>query len=251
MSTVSSRSAQLFAARARARRWATARPLVTTGLVGVLLVGLGWVALGSGVLDVKRVVVVGSSSLSATDVRAAAAGAVGDPMLTVDTDGLQRSIAALPAVARAHVSRTWPGTLRVRVTERTPMLAVRTFNGWRLVDASGIAYTTVPQRPASVLPLVVDRPAPDDASTRAALGVLDALPRRVHRQVAELIAPTPAGVRLRLRGGVIVVWGGPEDARRKARALAVLLERSSAAKAARRPARQYDVSTPGIVTTRS
>src|SRR3954470_7129214 len=114
MSTVSSRSATLFAARARARRWAAARPALVALTAAALVGALTWTALGSGLLDVKRVDVVGATTLSAAQVRHVTSGFVGDPMLTVNTDGLRNSLAAIPSVASVDVVRSWPGTLHVR-----------------------------------------------------------------------------------------------------------------------------------------
>jgi cell division protein FtsQ len=91
-----------------------------------------------------------------------------------------------------------------------------------------------------VLPLTVTTPAASDPATTAALAVLQSLPRTVRQRVTAVLAPTPAGVQLRLTKKVTVVWGGPEDSPRKAKALAALLHRK---------AHVYDVSTPGFVTT--
>jgi hypothetical protein len=68
--------------------------------------------------------------------------------------------------------------------------------------------------------------------------------------VIGVIAPSSAGIRLQLHGGATVVWGGPEDSTRKARALAVLLHQPShgSPHGGSHP-RVYDVSTPGFVTT--
>ena len=56
-----------------------------------------------------------------------------------------------------------------------------------------------------------------------------------------MTAGAPDAVRLQLRGGATVAWGDPRDVTQKAILLQALL---------RRPAAVYDVSTPGVVTTR-
>ena len=238
--TVSTQSARMFAARARARRWASARPaLVATA--AATLVGAGcWVALGSGALDVQRVAITGTTSLTAAEVKVVTHAAVGDAMLTVNVNGVRDSVAAIPAVADVTVRREWPNKIRVTVQERKPAVAVQRSNGWLLVDGSGVPFTTVANRPARVLPLTVAAPSAHDPATQAALAVLKSLPNSVRQRVTALLAPTPAGVQLRLTKGVTVVWGGPEDSPRKAKALAALLHGK---------ARVYDVSTPGFVTT--
>jgi cell division protein FtsQ len=230
----------LFAARVRARKWAAARPAVIA-VVAALVVATGcWIALGSGVLDVRHVDVVGASKPTTAQIDIAARSTMGASMLTVDTSALRRRVSTLPTVTSVRIARVWPNTLRVSVTERRPVLAVQQPNGWLLIDSLGLPYLTVGRLPARVLPLTVDVPKAGDPALRAAVSVVAALPSSVHKRVTAVLAPSPAGIRLRLSGDITVVWGGPEDSVRKARALAVLLHRH---------AKVYDVSTPGVVTT--
>jgi cell division protein FtsQ len=107
----------------------------------------------------------------------------------------------------------------------------------------------VPQLPAHVLPLTIDAPSAGDPTVRAAVAVVAALPAAVRKDVVAMTAPSIAGIRLQLRDGSTVIWGGPEDSARKARALAVLLQQSKAKAGAHKArAHVYDVSTPGFVT---
>jgi cell division protein FtsQ len=213
-------------------------------LASIVVATSGWVALGSGALDVHRVDVRGTSALSTDAVDAIVAGAVGDPMLTVDTSGLRERIAAVPAVASVEVARSWPTTLHVQVRERRAVAAVRQPDGWLLVDATGVPFTTAALRPDRALRLDVDEPAIDDPSTQAALAVVDALPPRLRHLVVSVSAPSPDGVRLALRHDRVVVWGGAVDTRRKVIALTALLRTKAS-----RDEHHYDVSTPGIVTS--
>ncbi len=48
---------------------------------------------------------------------------------------------------RAEVGRDWPDTLTVRVIERTPLAAVPGEDGFRVIDAAGVAFRTVAQAP--------------------------------------------------------------------------------------------------------
>jgi cell division protein FtsQ len=84
-------------------------------------------------------------------------------------------------------------------------------------------------------------PAPDRASTRAAMQVLAALPAPLRARVASVAAPAPDAVTLHLRGGRTVVWGSAANSARKALVAAVLL---------RRAGRTVDVSAPGIAVLR-
>ncbi len=227
------------------------RPLLASALAVATLLSVGAILLAAGTFDVQRVTVDGASRATSVRIQALARGVLGDSMLTVNTSALRKRVAEIPQVATVQVTRSWPNKLRVEVVERHAAFVVHRGDGWLLVDQSATPYLTVPRPPAHVLPLTV--PEASDASgtsaaaqstakapLRAAVAVVDALPPDVRRSVVAVDAPSANGIRLRMRGGATVVWGGPEDSVRKARALAVLL---------RRDAHVYDVSTLGLVTT--
>lgn len=230
--------------RARAeratRRRRRLRHLGQALLVLLPLAALAWVVLGSSWLAVDRVAVTGTGRLSTEAVVQAAAVAPGTPLARVDTGEVQDRIAQLPPVASVTVRRTWPGTLSVEVTERTPAAAVLSGSGGgvTLVDASGVLFGGEPAQPPGVVRLEVADPGPEDPLTRAALEVLGALPEELRGQVARVQAPSPSDVRLVLADGREVVWGRPGGTATKAAAVLALLGR---------PGSVFDVSGEGVV----
>lgn len=123
---------------------------LTYVLAGVAVVVLGLAALRSPLLDVDRVTVSATRHTTPAEVRRAAGIERGDPLIGVDPGAAARRIEALPWVARAQVSRVWPSTVTVRVTERIPVAQVR-INAGRVavVDAGGrvLAFRAVPPPP--------------------------------------------------------------------------------------------------------
>ena len=81
-----------------------------------------------------------NEQLRADQVIAAAAVPLGTPLARQDVDSHRRRATTLPAVQAASVTRTWPGTMMVTVTERRPLFAVRQPGGFPLVDAAGVAF---------------------------------------------------------------------------------------------------------------
>lgn len=238
-------AAPRLAARARAerslRRQRLARRIALAVVAMAALAGLGWVVLGSGWLAVDRVAVTGTSRLSPEDVTATADVRLGHPLATVDAGEVEARVRELAPVAAVDVVRSWPGTLRIAVTERQPVAVHAGRGGLQLLDATGVAFATVPEPPEGLLRLQVARPAPDDPSTRAALAVAAELPAELRDQVATVAADSPAAVTLRLRDGREVVWGRPGDAATKAAAVKALLAM---------PGRTVDVSAPGVAVRR-
>jgi cell division protein FtsQ len=231
--------------RARAERRARRRVLLRRGgwvLAGVVpFVLVAWVLLGSSWLVVDKVVVTGEARVTADQVLAAAQVRLGTPLARVDTGAVAARVRALGPVASVRVSRSWPGTLRVTVVEREPVVAVGRGRTWTLYDGTGTQLGTVTGVPTGLARLEVARPGPDDPATRAALAVLQGLPQALRSQVAVVRAPSPEQVGLVLRDRRTVVWGNTSDARAKATALVALL---------RLPGHVYDVSSPTVVTRR-
>jgi cell division protein FtsQ len=232
---VPSRPAAPEQERTRARIWLVAGAVV-------LLLGIAvWVVGFTGLLGVRTLAVTGTRALSADEIRAAAALAPGEPLARVDTAAVGDRVRALPGVARVAVTRSWPSTLRITVTERTGVAAIARDGGVWLIDADGVVFQQVPTRPRTMPRLDVAAPGPDDLATRAALKAVVELPESVTRQVLAVAAPTPDSIRLTLTGHRTVVWGSPGDAATKAKVLAALLTK---------PGRTYDVSNPAVVTVK-
>jgi cell division protein FtsQ len=130
----------------------------------------GWVILGgvaviaAGVLvapgqlrrleffRVKRVEVIGARYVSGDQV-AATLGLPATASLVDDTDPLARKLVRMRGVREARVSRRWPGTLVVRLTEADPVGLARTDAGLVLIDDRGRVLPFDPTRAPADLPL--------------------------------------------------------------------------------------------------
>ena len=92
---------------------------------GVLVAGGVWLVLFSSVLAVQDTEVRGTEVLSAAEVADVAAAPHGVPLATADLAAVQARVEDLAPVESAEVSRAWPHTVRVDVTERTAVAVVR------------------------------------------------------------------------------------------------------------------------------
>jgi len=202
------------------------------------VLALAWVLLVSGWLAVDRVVVVGQSRLAVAQVQEAVAVPPGTPLARVDTRAVADRVARLAPVGEVQVLRSWPGTLRVELTERVPVAGVVGDGGVQLVDAEGVIFATEPALPRGLVRLQVKDPGPQDPATRAALQVHRDLPTSLRDRVRTVQAETPASVMLLLADDRRVVWGSPGDTETKAAATEALL---------RMEGTTFDVSAPGVV----
>lgn len=218
--------------KALRRRW--------VALLSVLTVlALGYVLLFTGLFGVRSVRVVGTNTVPVAQVREVASVEQGQPLLRVDTDAVRTRVMTVRAFSSVEVSRSWPSTIVISVTERVPVAVVDTGEGFRFVDGSGVVFRTVPTKPPGLPLLRLPRVGPDNPVVRAATAVLAALPKQLAERVVAVSADTPNSVRLELADGTKVVWGSAEQSARKAKVLAALLTR---------PGSVYDVSSPELPT---
>lgn len=213
------------------------RALIVVGLLAAVG-GVGWLLMFSSVFGVNRVMVSGGPEALTAQVRRQAAVTPGEPLLRVDAAQVaERIVAGVPNLEQVTVTRDWPGTLRVQVTPRRPLLAVRTPAGWQLLDHEGVVVAT-PAAPPARMPTLTDAGSPAAGATAAA--VLPALPAKVGSQVAAVSAVSSESISVQLRDGRTIVWGSASETDQKARVLQALLSVK---------ARVYDVSAPDLPTT--
>ena len=205
------------------------RLLIGLGVLGAL--ALVWAFTYSSFLDVDHIVVSGQAHTTEADVRAAASIGRGQPMLYLDTDGAARRVEALPWVASASVRRTYPGTVRVDVVERVPVVAepLQT-GGFRLIDGEGHAIADSPALPTGVL--LMSGPTPPvavgavvDAQQLAAIDAATMLPASLKQRVGAVTWDKDGSVSLDLAPRGTIRLGPPTELPAKYLAAVAVLEK--------------------------
>jgi cell division protein FtsQ len=231
--------------RPRSRAQRRLRALLAVPLVATV----AWVLWASPLLAVRTVQVDGAVSLSAGEVRDAAGVATGTPLLRVDTDAARARVTRLPQVSSVEVSRGWPSSVVITVTERVPIAVVQSAGQRYLVDDEGVLFDTITGDPPSgVVPLDVRTPKAGDRAFTAGLAALASLPRGVRSDVVSARATTAEDVTLTLADGTTVLWGDGADSEAKGRVLSSLLGQIAAGTLD--PADTIDVSAPDSVVLR-
>lgn len=233
------RSRRRFARRQWARRWLAWKPVVAVVAVVALVVGVLWTVYFSSVLAVEGVEVTGAETVTADQVRAAAAVPTGRPLARVDLAGIERRVEALAVVRSADVSRKWPHQVLIAIEERVAIAVVEIGGRLRGMDASGVVFRDYRRAPAGLPRVETSTGTPAEALQEAAK-VISALPGDLATTVDHVEVETIDQISLVLRDGRIVRWGSAEQSDEKARVLPDLLEID---------ARVYDVSVPGQPTT--
>ena len=217
--------------RRRRRVW-----LISAGAV----VALGLFVLAgvfTPLMAVREVQVVGASRLDPQEVASALSRFDGVPLALVADSEVHRALEPFPLIQRYAIERIPPHTLRVRLEERDPVIALEREGGFGLVDAAGVLVAETPERPEGV-PLgagtVVDTASP---AFRAAAEIVRDLPADLRAQVGVATATTGQDVELSLASGTRVVWGDEEETQRKAVVLRAMMQ-------ALGPVAMIDLSSP-------
>jgi cell division protein FtsQ len=110
----------------------------------------------------QRVELVGARYLAPTEVTAALRTDTSASVFD-DLDTFASRLASLPLVARAEVDRKLPGTLVVRIAERTPVALVTVGQGLRAVDTTGAILPIDPVATPVDAPIIAAPRGPRDA----------------------------------------------------------------------------------------
>lgn len=211
---------------------------VLAGLVALALVVTG-VLWAFPVFKVTEYDVTGNDRLSAEAVQEATGVPPGENLMRVDAQRAAAGVAELPWVRTATVSRQWPSTLGVEITERRVVLYSREDDGTHLIDETGTPFI-VDEPPEDALEVTGE--GRDDPEVLASLvEVAEALPDQVRAQVARMDAPSDRDIEFHLDDGRTVYWGAAQNNHDKALAMETVLTRQG---------QHWNVSSPTMVTVR-
>ncbi|AMO92536.1 cell division FtsQ family protein [Corynebacterium simulans] len=206
-----------------------------TGLVAVVVLAAVAVWMFP-VFKVSSFEVQGISHVDAAQVEEASGVAKGENLVRVDARAAASGVARLPWVKSATVSRSFPSTLSVEVTEHEAV-AFRDKN--KLIDAEGeeFAEDTPPEGAVEI----TGSAEPGSEEMSDAVEVVAALPQPLRAQVKSLEAKNAYSMTFHLKDDRSVFWGASEDNANKALAFETVLKMEGG---------QWNISNPELVTTK-
>ncbi|MFF2276088.1 FtsQ-type POTRA domain-containing protein [Agromyces sp. NPDC058126] len=228
-----------FTKRSRRRR-------IVWSVVGGALALLVVVVVGgaySPLMALREVRVEGAARIPPDEIVAAFDGELGTPLPLVTREDVHRALADFRLIETYSTETIPPGTLVVRIVERTPVGVIETARGFELVDGAGVVIDRLESRPDGQ-PLIETPGGIASDGFRAVAAVVRSLPAEVRPLLVGASAETADDVRLELAGGVPVVWGGSNDSSTKAAVLARLM-----VVAPPDTVSGYDVSSPESAVT--
>ena len=254
---ISERRKAILAARVRRRRRVLGWALVAIALA----VGVAYL-IRTPLFGLTAVRVEGTVAVAHAEVLQASQVRIGEPYLGLDLAAIRARVAALPRVASVRVTRDYPSSLRISVTERQPVASVSAgsvFAGsvYWLVAADGTVLDAAASRPAD-LPYVASVPLPDGVRPGSrlppgnelanALTALGGMAPQLKRQVTGVDARTLDSLEFTLKDGTRVLYGLAVD--QPAKDAAVSLVRRTL-KREGREAQRIDVRNPSTPTVQA
>lgn len=195
---------------------------VALGLVLVIAAGVG--IYRSSVFAVTQIDVIGNVHLSVDEVRSIAQVPADTTLLRFAADEIERRLEQNPWIASASVTRDFPDTMRIRVTEYEPAALVDTGGeAYWLVDRN--AWVIAQQTPDTTSTLVTIRdieafePVEGERSTsealRNALRVWEGLTPELRQRTRLVSAPSVDKTALMTTDDITIFIGSSEDIGRK------------------------------------
>ncbi|MGK2958707.1 MAG: cell division protein FtsQ/DivIB, partial [Acidimicrobiales bacterium] len=143
-------------------------------------------------------------------------------------------VLALPWVKDVEVTKEWPGTVTLKVSERVPVAGVRAIgSGWMLVDQEGHQLEVIPDMVPGVVPVEGTMPVGKpgkivESDGLAALALVEALDPTLRASVMRVVFSEGPSLGAVLRPGeggeeVEVRFGSPVDLKMKAVDLSTIL----------------------------
>jgi len=238
------------------RRWSRTRRIIGGTALVLAVLSATYIFLGrSSLLDVEEVEIYGIHRITAVEIEEKLGFRRGDPLLSVDSQEVQRNLELLPWVLAADVERRWNGLIRVGIVERrATALAMVAPQRWALIDISGRVLTEALPFPPDLPRLSGVHAAGTPGSymstdSTALLAVLGALPTELGQRFKS-IRRDPANDEIvgDLKSGQEVVFG--DDGRLSAKVIA-LAATLTHLEDQNRNDRYIDVSTPRDVLVRN
>ena len=237
------------------RRWSRTRRIVGGTALVLAVLSATYIFLGrSSLLDVEEVEIYGIHRITAVEIEEKLGFRRGDPLLSVDSQEVQRNLELLPWVLAADVERRWNGLIRVGIVERrATALAMVAPQRWVLIDISGRVLTEALPFPPDLVRLSGVHAAGTPGSymstdSTALLAVLAALPTELGQRFYSVRRDTANEIVGDLKSGQEVVFG--DDGRLSAKVIA-LAATLTHLEDQNRNDRYIDVSTPRRVKVRN
>lgn len=197
------------------------RALISLGACAAVLAALAAVAPFTSVMPVRSVAVEGNHILTADHVEELAAIPSETPMGRVNLTNAANSVASDPWVKSVTVSRNWPSTIDISLSEHAAVAFVAQADGTHLIDEDGVDFLVADPPPEAIE--LVNAPVQDVTEMADVVAIAASISSRA-RQAIAAIEVQPDNYVLRTVDNKRITWGASEDNENKSYALEAVLQ---------------------------
>ena len=194
-----------------------ARIAILGSLLVISLGALLWVYTGTGVLNVKTVEVKGNERLDSAYLCALSGITQQSHLLKMDVGAVESALLSEPYVAAVDISRVFPNTVVLEITERQPAAFILQNGMYSLVDEEGVILESTADRPQGLveikdldLPLLLPGSVIEDADFTMVNSLLASLPLPLQEMAAEAGYIDGEGLYIR-SGDTSVIYGDASE----------------------------------------
>ena len=182
---------------------------------------------------VKQVEISGAKHTPQAALASVTAGYTGTNLFRIDIARVQKDLRGLKWVSRIDIEKKLPDTLRINVTERTPVALVRTGDALQYVDEHGVTFAELsPAVGDDDLILITDADGDELARAVAFVRALRANDPLLYSRVSELRPIAPRGFAMFDRELGATVYANAEDVSPKWRSLYAIVKKENFARGA-------------------
>lgn len=197
------------------------RTLISIGVCAAVLAALAAVAPFTPVMPVRSVAVDGNHILTREQVEDLAAIPPETPMGKVNLNDAANRVASDPWVRTVTVSRHWPSTIDISLSEHAAVAFVAQADGTHLIDADGVDFLVADPPPEAIE--LVNAPVGDVDEMADVVAIAASISSRA-RQAIAAIEVQPDNYILRTVDNKRITWGASEDNENKSYALEAVLQ---------------------------
>lgn len=212
------RPADVARLRRNQRRIQAQRLLVvvrTAGLAGAVIAGGVWAwrhTQSNERFAVRTIEVAGVVHTDRASLDRVTRQYAGLNLFQIDIARVQRDLGGLGWVRRIDIEKNLPDTLRIKITERTPVALLRKGEVLSYVDQDGVAFAELsPRVRDSDLPVITDAHGAELTRTVELLRELRTKDRELYSRVSEVWPIPPRGFALYDRELGAVVYANADD----------------------------------------
>ena len=198
---------------------------VRTLILGtILIISMGlllWVYTGTGVLNIKHVEVKGNEVLDADYLRSLSGITSHTHLIKMDVKKVEKALLSEPYIADVDITRHYPNTVILQITERQPTGVILQNGKYNLVDQEGMILESTDTLPAGLaeikdleLPLLIPGVEIDDMGFATITSLLGSLPTALREMTTAVGKREGEGLYLE-GGGTVVIYGEATDLSRK------------------------------------